>query len=52
MLLQWATINGAEALQLDGVLGSFEPGKQPGVVVVEGLENGRFTEGAMAQRVV
>jgi cytosine/adenosine deaminase-related metal-dependent hydrolase len=37
-LLQWATINGAQALQLDDVLGSFEPGKKPGVLIVdEGL---------------
>lgn len=34
-LLQWATINGAKALQMDKLLGSFEPGKQPGVVLCE-----------------
>ena len=34
-LLQWATSNGAKALQLDGVLGSFEKGKQPGVVLLD-----------------
>lgn len=33
-LLTWATLNGARALQLDSVLGSFEPGKQPGILVV------------------
>jgi cytosine/adenosine deaminase-related metal-dependent hydrolase len=32
-LLRWATINGAKALQMDKLLGSFEPGKQPGVIV-------------------
>jgi cytosine/adenosine deaminase-related metal-dependent hydrolase len=31
-LLQWATINGAKALKLDGILGSFENGKQPGII--------------------
>ncbi len=34
-LLQWATINGARALGKDDVLGSFEKGKKPGVVVIE-----------------
>ena len=34
-LLQWATLNGARALQLDDVLGSFERGKKPGVLVLD-----------------
>jgi aminodeoxyfutalosine deaminase len=34
-LLQWATLNGAKALELDDVVGSFEPGKKPGVIVVK-----------------
>jgi aminodeoxyfutalosine deaminase len=33
-LLQWATINGAKALQMEKLLGSFEKGKQPGVVLI------------------
>jgi cytosine/adenosine deaminase-related metal-dependent hydrolase len=33
-LLKWATINGAKALQMDNLLGSFEKGKQPGVVLI------------------
>ncbi|HET9826716.1 MAG TPA: amidohydrolase family protein [Chitinophagaceae bacterium] len=33
--LQWATINGATALQWDDDLGSFEKGKTPGVVVID-----------------
>lgn len=35
MLLQWATINGAKALQMDKVLGSFEKGKKPGLVLCD-----------------
>ena len=31
-MLQWATLNGAKALQMDNVFGSFEKGKKPGVV--------------------
>lgn len=34
-ILQWATLNGAKALQWDDELGSFEKGKKPGVVVIE-----------------
>ena len=34
-LLQWATSNGAKALQMDSILGSFEKGKRPGVVLIE-----------------
>src|SRR6478735_7807200 len=38
-LLQWATINGAKALQMENKLGSFEKSKQPGVVLIERLLN-------------
>lgn len=31
-MLKWATINGAKALQMDNKLGSFEKGKQPGII--------------------
>ena len=34
-LLKWATSNGAKALQLDSLLGSFETGKKPGVVLID-----------------
>ncbi|PHL00524.1 S-adenosylhomocysteine deaminase [Neolewinella marina] len=37
-LLRWATLNGAEALQFDGELGSLEVGKRPGLLQLEGLE--------------
>ena len=33
-VLKWATINGAKALELDELIGSFETGKRPGVVVL------------------
>jgi cytosine/adenosine deaminase-related metal-dependent hydrolase len=36
--LSWATINGARALGFDKQLGSFEPGKKPGVLLVEGFD--------------
>ena len=34
-LLKWATSNGAKALQLDSLLGSFEKGKKPGVILLK-----------------
>ncbi|MCW3107464.1 MAG: amidohydrolase family protein [Segetibacter sp.] len=45
-LLTWATINGAKALQMDDSFGSFEKGKQPGVVL---LENADVTDTASLQ---
>jgi cytosine/adenosine deaminase-related metal-dependent hydrolase len=36
--LGWATLNGAKALQMDNLLGNFEKGKKPGVVLLEGLD--------------
>ena len=41
VLLKWATSNGAKALQMDNSLGSFEKGKQPGVLLIDenGFEN-------------
>lgn len=34
-MLRWATINGARTLSLDSLLGSFEKGKRPGVVLID-----------------
>lgn len=34
-VLGWATINGAQALNISGRYGSFEKGKQPGIVLIE-----------------
>jgi cytosine/adenosine deaminase-related metal-dependent hydrolase len=34
-ILQWATFNGAKALQMDDELGSFEKGKTPGIILID-----------------
>jgi cytosine/adenosine deaminase-related metal-dependent hydrolase len=39
-LLQWATSNGAKALQIEDQFGSFEKGKRPGVIQVEFDQSG------------
>ncbi len=50
-LLQWATLNGAEALDIDERFGSFEKGKQPGVVLLQQLD-GEFLQDAIATRIL
>ncbi len=37
-LIDWVCINGARALRIDGRYGSFEPGKQPGVNLITGVD--------------
>ena len=36
-ILKWATINGAEFLGKDTILGTFEKGKKPGIVLIENV---------------
>lgn len=51
-VLQWATINGAKALQMDKVLGSFEKGKKPGIVLITDLTDLNITAASTAKRVL
>jgi cytosine/adenosine deaminase-related metal-dependent hydrolase len=51
-MLQWATINGAKALQMDDVLGSFEKGKQPGIVLIEGLNQLQVNSSSSSTRIL
>ena len=51
-ILQWATINGARALQIENSAGSFEKGKKPGIVLIEGLEDLNSTKQSVAKRIL
>ncbi len=51
-LLQWATINGARALQMENELGSFEKGKQPGIVLIENISDKKLTQNSIAKRIL
>ncbi len=56
-LLQWATLNGAEALQFDDSLGSLQPGKKPGLLALGGLDgqqpaNFRLTANSQVLRLI
>ena len=37
-VLRWATVSAAEALGIDDTLGSIEPGKRPGLVLLKGVD--------------
>lgn len=51
-LLQWSTRNGAQALQMDDRLGNFDQGKQPGVVLLSQIENGKLTASSRIERLL
>jgi aminodeoxyfutalosine deaminase len=51
-LLQWATINGATALQMQQQLGSFEKGKKPGIILIEGTDNASLTTNSSSKRIL
>ena len=52
VLLRWATSEGAAALEMDGALGSFVPGKKPGVLLLQGLDGDRLAAGTTVRRLV
>ena len=51
-LLQWATFNGAKALQMSDRLGSFEKGKIPGVLLIENVHQQQNLSEAKVKRLV
>lgn len=53
-LIRWATLNGARALNCDDILGSIEPGKRPGLLLVEpfDLQNMRLLPGSRVRRLL
>lgn len=53
-ILTWACLNGAKALGRESVLGSFEPGKKPGIVLVDNInwESFKLTEQSRSKRIL
>ena len=51
-LLQWATINGAKALQMDEQLGSFEKGKTPGILLIKNSEGGKINNASEIETLI
>lgn len=53
LLLQWATYNGAKALGIDSWAGSFEKGKKPGIVLLEGInQNSLLDEATSIKKII
>lgn len=50
-ILKWATSNGANALNMD-TLGSFEKGKEPGVILIDKIENEMITSSSTSKRLL
>ncbi|CAN5592644.1 amidohydrolase family protein [soil metagenome] len=51
-ILQWATINGAQALKVDDQLGSFEKNKKPGIVLIDHVNDLKLTLASTAKRIL
>jgi cytosine/adenosine deaminase-related metal-dependent hydrolase len=51
-LLRWATLNGAEALGFDEELGSIEPGKRPGLNLLDVGPDLRLSAGVKLTRLI
>jgi cytosine/adenosine deaminase-related metal-dependent hydrolase len=49
-LLKWATLNGAEFLEIESQYGSLEIGKKPGVVLISNAENGILNKETILKR--
>lgn len=51
-MLQWSTINGAKALDMDSIVGSFSPGKTPGLILIENADDGMIGKKATVRRIL
>jgi len=49
-LLTWACLNGARFLGKEAVMGTLEPGKKPGLVLIDNLDGGRLTAASKSVR--
>jgi len=51
-ILQWSTLNGARALQMDDTIGSFEKGKKPGVILLQGSVSTTINDDTIVRRLI
>ena len=51
-LLTWSTTNGAAALGMNNIYGSFEKGKKPGVNLISNVSNGNLLDTSTIKRIL
>jgi cytosine/adenosine deaminase-related metal-dependent hydrolase len=51
-LLKWATINGANALQMENEIGGFEKGKKPGIILIENTDGEKISSASKIKRLL
>jgi cytosine/adenosine deaminase-related metal-dependent hydrolase len=52
-IFRWASLNGARFLSKDEVMGSFAPGKRPGIVLVTDVDkDGCVTAASLTRRII
>ena len=51
-LLKWSTSNGAKALGFDRIFGSFEKGKQPGILLIDNIIDSKISRSSTVKRVL
>ena len=54
LLIKWATFNGAKALEAEGIYGTIEAGKKPGLVLLQDLDLAlmKLLPGSYAERLI
>lgn len=51
-LLQWSTLNGANALNINNRFGCFKKGKQPGIVLIDNIHDNKLSYKSGIQRLL
>ena len=50
--MQWASFNGAAALGFNEQYGEIVKGKQPGIILIDGIENNQLTTASAVRRLI
>jgi aminodeoxyfutalosine deaminase len=51
-ILKWGTLHGAECLEMDDKIGSFDKGRRPGVVYISNVSGKKFSHESISRRLL